>query len=151
MNRLAVVVVLVFGCAEHRSPVDQLAIEGDVCATHNDNATCASDLGCTWYALGRPCPVDDSTCPTGVCQSSSSGGDSGGGGGTGTGSAACVCFNGGVCFEQIGGTVQPPGGPVIQCALVPDRGDRCSLIEGQGHCSATPNIAGLCICDNGQR
>jgi hypothetical protein len=63
-----------------------------------------------------------------------------------------VCFNGGVCFEQIGGTVQPTGEPPeIQCAVVPDQGDRCALIAGQGHCSASPNVTGLCICDNAIR
>jgi len=148
MNRLAVVLVLVSGCADHKRAADQLAIEGDACAARLDKASCAADLSCTWFALGRPCPVSDSTCPSGVCQSSSSGG---GGGGTGTGSAACVCFDGGVCFEQVGGTVQPAGGPVIECAAVPDQGDRCALIEGQGHCVASPNVTGLCICDNGLR
>jgi hypothetical protein len=81
------------------------------------------------------------------------GGDgSGSGGGHGTGMASCVCFNGGVCFEQIGRPVQSTSTPPeIQCAQVPDQGDRCSLIKDQGHCTASPSVTGLCLCDGGAR
>jgi len=156
MNRLTLILIVLFGCTNSSNVTDQFEIQGDACAVHSDQTACRADSGCAWYAYGRPCPANDSTCPSGVCQSASSGGG-GGGGGTGSGTASCVCFNGGVCFEQTGGTPQQLGStpqPVplpIQCAQVPDQGDRCALIQNQGHCTASPTVTGLCLCDNGIR
>jgi hypothetical protein len=153
MNRLALMLAVVLGCTDSKNTTDQLEIQGDACAVHSDQSACAADHTCIWYDYGRPCPPDGSFCPGGVCQSITSGGGGGGSGGHGgTGTASCVCFNGGVCFEQIGGPARPTSTPpAVQCAQVPDQGDRCSLIEDQGHCIASPSVTGLCLCDNGVR
>ena len=152
MNRLAFLLVVLFGCTDSKNATDQLEIRGDVCAVHSDQTACAADHTCIWYDYGQPCPPGGSFCPGGVCQSKSSGGGGGGGSGSGggTGVASCVCFNGGVCFEQIGGPVQSAP-PAVQCAQVPDQGDRCSLIEDQGRCTASTSVTGLCLCDSGVR
>ena len=63
---------------------------------------------------------------------------------------SCMCSNGGVCFEQIGGPPQSTP-PMIGCAQVPDQGDRCALIKDQGRCTASTSVTGLCLCDNGIR
>jgi hypothetical protein len=64
--------------------------------------------------------------------------------------ASCVCRNGEVCFEQIGGPAQSTM-PMFGCAQVPDQGDRCALIQDQGRCTASTSVTGLCLCDNGIR
>ncbi|HEX3766367.1 MAG TPA: hypothetical protein VHW23_47065, partial [Kofleriaceae bacterium] len=122
MKRIAILLVVLCGCTDNENTTGQAQIQGDACAVHNDQTACQADDVCAWYDYGRPCPVNDSTCASGVCQSTSSGGGTGGGG-TGSGTASCVCFNGGVCFEQLGGTVQQSTSPEVQCADVPDQGD----------------------------
>jgi hypothetical protein len=91
---------------------------------------------------------------SGECQSKTTGG-SGSGSGSGSSSAGCACTDGGVCFEQIGGTAQQGGGPDIQCygpAACPGGcGTVCDEIEGQGTCTLDPNVENLCLCDNGIR
>ena len=145
--RFALALVAVVGCSGHQaSTVAQ--ITGDTCALHVDETTCLGEAGCQWYGLGRPCPADGSYCQSGVCQS-----PSGGGGGSAGGGAACACPDGGVCFEQIGGTTQDMGGAYdVECAApAAGSGDECARIQGQGTCRASEEVGGLCICDNGIR
>ena len=134
----------VVGCMDSGGSSQQTPqLTGDACAVHMDETACVAESGCSWYAYGRPCPDDGSYCPAGVCQ-----GDTGSGSGSGSGSAACACPEGGVCFEQLGGTPQPSGSdPGIQCTTpAPGDGDPCARIEGQGTCSASPTVGGLCMC-----
>jgi hypothetical protein len=124
-------------------------LSGDSCAAHVDQESCVADSPCQWYGLGRPCPADGSYCQSGVCQDPGAGGGSGSGGA----GAACACPDGGVCFEQVGGTVQQgSGGDEIQCAVPGSgSGDVCARIEGQGTCQPSETVSGLCVCDNGIR
>jgi len=138
------------GCTDAGGGPGQTSPElsGDPCAVHMDQTACLAEDGCGWYAYGRPCPGDGSYCPAGVCQSTA-----GSGSGSGSGSAACACPDGGVCFEQLGGPAQQGGGePTIACTTpAPGDGDPCLRIEGQGTCSDSPTVSGLCMCDNGIR
>lgn len=64
-----------------------------------------------------------------------------------------TCPGGGVCFEQVGRTVQQ-GGDVdeIQCTVSgAGSGDACGRIEGEGMCRPSETVSGLCVCDNGIR
>jgi hypothetical protein len=119
---------------------------------HVDQTTCTADTPCTWYELGRPCPDDGTVCQSGVC-SNPAGSGSGGGSGSGSTGAGCACSNGGVCYEQVGGTAQQGGtGPEVQCTTpAAGDGDPCGRIAGQGVCSDSTQVTGLCICDNGIR
>lgn len=144
-------------CTTSNSSTIDPVLNGDSCAVHTDQQTCAGEPDCNWYALGRPCPDDGSYCQSGVCQGpsggSGSGSSSGGGGGSASGHAVCACLNGGVCFEQVGGPAQQGGTtPQIQCTIpAAGNGDVCTRVVGQGHCSDSANVGGLCICDNGIR
>jgi hypothetical protein len=69
-------------------------------------------------------------------------------------SVGCACSDGGVCVRQIGGPaipVDPPttcDKPVTGC----DAGSACDCLPPkEGKCHADPQVAGLCICDNGVR
>jgi hypothetical protein len=126
-------------------------ISGDECAVHADQPSCVADEECQWFDLGRPCQ-EGMPCQSGVCVSKSGSG-SGSGSGHGGGMAGCVCPNGGVCFEQIGGPAQHPGtGPEVQCTVpTPGSGDPCARITGQGTCTDDSSVSGLCLCDNGIR
>jgi hypothetical protein len=69
----------------------------------------------------------------------------------------CSCPNGGVCFEQIGGPAQRAGdGPAVQCTIPESNGgcgspNACAHLAGEGTCTDSATIAGLCVCDNGIR
>lgn len=153
MRTLGVVLLFAVGCASNGSGQRDYAITGDDCKIYMDAQTCDAHDGCNWVELAPPCPAGQ-TCESGVCASTSGGG----GGGGGEGSAACACYDGGACFEQLGGTAQQAGSePQIQCgpAYACPGGnfpcDPCASITGQGHCSLDPNVANLCLCDNGIR
>ena len=147
--RLGLLCFLV-ACAADKTSSTGAEVTGDDCAVHNDQASCAADTGCQWEDLGRPCQ-DGQPCVSGVCSSPPGSGGGGSGSGSSSGHAACACPNGGVCFEQIGGTAQQ-GDPEIQCATPSaGSGDPCSLITGEGTCTDDPNVTGLCLCDNGIR
>lgn len=143
------VVVGALGCTTSKDSTNQPLITGDTCAVHVDPSSCTGDQGCMWYGFGRACPANEPNCPSGVCQGSSG---SGSGSGSGSAGAGCACPNGGVCFEQIGGPAQPAGDPEIQCAT-PTAGDTdpCTRITGEGTCTDSTSISGLCLCDNGIR
>jgi hypothetical protein len=149
--RSALVLVFVIACGggDDSSKSGAAQLSGDACAAHIDQASCVADSPCQWYALGRPCPGDGSYCQSGVCQDPNAGGGSGSGGA----GAACACPDGGVCFEQVGGTVQQgSAGEEIQCAVPgAGSGDACARIEGQGTCRPSETVSGLCVCDNGIR
>lgn len=140
--------ILLAACSGHQSSTTA-QVTGDTCAVHVDQTTCLTESGCQWYGLGRPCPTDGSYCQSGVCQ----GPNAGSGSGSASGGAACACPDGGVCFEQIGGTAQDMGGTAdIQCAVpAAGSGDVCARIEGEGTCRDSETVSGLCICDNGIR
>jgi hypothetical protein len=151
---LYLAVLLAVGCASNAGTTHDYAISGDGCKIYADQATCAAHAGCSWFAIGAPCQVGQ-PCQSGVCASTSGGGS---GSGSGSGSAACACPDGGACWEQIGGPAQQSGGePQIQCGpayacpgdTIPC--DPCASITGQGTCTLDPNVANLCLCDNGIR
>jgi hypothetical protein len=144
-----VAVALVTACTTHptSSSSTEPVLSGDDCAVHVDQMTCHAESGCMWFGYGRPCPPDGSACPAGVCQGPTSGGGTGSGSGT-----ACACPDGGVCFEQIGGPAVPAGDPEIACTTpAAGDGDPCTRIVGEGTCSDSPTVGGLCVCDNGER
>jgi hypothetical protein len=56
-----------------------------------------------------------------------------------------------VCFEQLGGPAQSSP-PQVECIdPSPGTGDACARITGEGNCSDSPDVTGLCLCDNGIR
>lgn len=159
MRNLATLLFLVVGCTSNdTSSKHDYVIEGDQCKIYNDAQTCDSDSNCLWFDLGIACQPGQ-TCISGECQSKISGsgsGSSGSGGGSGSGSTGCVCSDGGVCFEQIGGPAQQSGTqPEIQCyppsACPGGCSSVCDEIVGQGTCTLDPNVENLCLCDNGIR
>lgn len=121
-------------------------LDGDKCAVHADRDSCAADTGCLWADLGVPCQVG-MPCQSGVCY----GQTSGSGSGSGSAGTGCACPNGGVCFEQIGGPAQMTP-PEVQCTTPdPGTGDPCARIVGEGTCTPSMTVTGLCLCDNGAR
>jgi len=128
-------------------------LTGDACKVYVSSSTCEAHADCVWFDLGIACRVGE-PCISGECQSRNSGGGSGGGSGTGSGSAACACPSGGVCFEQIGGPATQTD-PQIECygpAACPGGcASPCDEIVGEGRCTLDPNVANMCICDNGIR
>ena len=129
----ALVLALLLGCATHKGSTNEPVLSGDPCALHPDEARCTADSACVW---------------AGACMSKSGGGAGGGGG---SGQASCVCFNGDVCFEQIGGPAMQTE-PQIECAQpAPGSGDPCTRIQNEGTCTDSTTVMGLCICDNGIR
>jgi hypothetical protein len=149
MRSILAVLVFAIGCTSSDSGTSQPQLDGDTCAVHLDQTDCLAQSGCNWYAYGRPCPNDGSYCPAGVCQSAGSGSGSG----SGSAGAACACSDGGVCFEQLGGPAQQgSGASEVGCTTpAPGDGDPCARIEGQGTCSDSDQVSGLCVCDNGVR
>ena len=151
MTRGALMLIVLAACADQatgssKDPV----LSGDACAVYTETAACNADSACTWYGTGCACPPNDPacTCSAGTCASKNPGSGSGSGS-TGT---ACACPNGGVCYEQVGGPATSDPAPAIECTTpAPGSGDPCARITGQGTCSDSPNVGGLCICDNGQR
>ena len=156
MRTLIVAALFTAACAANTSTKHDYVLTGDSCEVYNDQQSCDDHSPCTWVASEQPCQVGQTCGAGGACIDPTGGG--GGGGGTGSGSAACACYDGGACFEQIGGTAQQAGSePQIQCgpAYACPGGDiacdPCASITGQGHCSLDPNVANLCLCDNGIR
>jgi hypothetical protein len=113
------------------------------CTAHGEQASCAADTSCAWYDASPPCRSDQPSCH-GVCQW-----PAGLVTGDGTASASCSCPTGGICFEQFGGPAEPVYPPAIQCITAPR--DSCDGIAGQGRCTASATVRGLCECDNGIR
>lgn len=149
MKSLGLAIALLFAACSATENIGQQnapVINGDDCAVHSDQTSCLADSGCAWAELGRPCQIGV-PCQSGVCYSPGSGSGSG----SGSGMAGCACPNGGVCYEQIGGpAVQNP--PEVQCTVpAPGSGDPCSRITGQGTCTDSLDVTGLCLCDNGIR
>ena len=147
MRSLGFCVALAFSACSATETIGQQngpLVTGDDCAVHADQTSCLADQGCTWADLGRPCQLG-MPCQSGVCFAQTMGSGSGS---VGTG---CACPNGGVCFEQIGGpAIQSP--PEIECTLPsPGTGDPCSRITGEGTCTPSLEVTGLCLCDNGIR
>jgi hypothetical protein len=153
MTRLALAIMFLLGCADHVDTSNTPVLSGDACALHSDSASCAMDSECQWLGTGCACPPNDPTCvcSPGACVSIH--GSSGSGSGSGSTSVACVCPNGEVCYEQVGGPAQPAGStPQIECTLpASGTGDPCARIEGQGTCIDSTTVTGLCVCDNGIR
>jgi hypothetical protein len=154
MRAVLIALVAVIACATQSTGKQEYTVTGDECALYNDAQSCDAHSPCMWSELGRPCQVGQ-PCVSGVC-SSPQGSGSGGGSGHGSGSAACACPGGGACYEQIGGPA-PSSDPQIQCGgpyACPGNGipcNPCDSISGQGTCTLDPNVANLCICDNGIR
>ena len=154
MIRLSLITLLFVACATHSSSTNEPLLQGDTCEIHMDQTNCVAETGCQWFDLGRPCPANGTPCQSGVCQGPGSGSGSGSNGsGVGSGSAACACSNGGVCYEQVGGPAQQGGTePQIECTIpTAGTGDACARITGQGTCSDSTTVFGLCLCDNGIR
>ncbi len=147
--RAVLAFVLLAGCTTSTSST-QPKLTGDQCAVYTDSQTCNADSDCTWFGTGCACPPNDPscTCSPGACGSKTGNGSSSGSGTTG---AACACPNGGVCYEQIGGpaTMTPP---TIECTTpTAGTGDVCTRITGEGTCTESMTVSGLCLCDNGIR
>lgn len=152
-TRLIFACSLVIGaCAAQQGSVSP-QITGDSCAVHVDDTTCTADSACTWLGTGCGCPANDPSCSCSAGSCVSKSGGSGAGSGSGSASAACACSDGGVCVEQIGGPAQQSGtDPQIQCITpAPGSGDPCARIQGEGTCTDSPTVSGLCTCDNGER
>jgi hypothetical protein len=122
------------------------------CGAFLDEKSCVGDAkdDCEWVPAACPA-LAGVVCPAGACiQVSSTGG------GTGGGKSGCACPNGEVCVEQLGGpAVQPGATAAIQCLPLPKctNPDPCAclgttMLDG---CKPSPDVAGLCICDNGIR
>lgn len=146
---LALALVAFPGCTESTSST-QPKLTGDQCAVYTDSQTCSADMDCTWFGTGCACPPNDPmcSCSPGACGSKTGNGSSSGSGST---MAACACPNGGVCYEQIGGpAMQMP--PSIACTTpAAGTGDPCARIQGEGTCTDSMTVSGLCLCDNGIR
>ena len=151
--RALLVVALLAGCSDSTSS-SAPKLTGDTCAVYTDSQTCSADDNCTWYGTGCACPPNDPSCmcSPGAC-ASKSGMGSGSSSGSGSTGAGCACPNGGVCYEQIGGPAQMGNTqPDIMCTTpAPGSGDPCGRISGQGTCTDSTTVSGLCICDNGER
>jgi hypothetical protein len=149
--RAIIVLALLAGCSDSTSS-SAPKLTGDTCALYTDSQACAADADCTWYGTGCACPPNDPNCvcSPGACASKSGNGSSSGSGSTGAG---CACPNGGVCYEQIGGTAQMGSAqPDIECTTPsPGTGDPCDRIQGEGTCHDSTTVSGLCVCDNGIR
>lgn len=151
--RALLVVALLAGCSDSTSGTSP-KLTGDTCAVYTDAQTCAADDSCTWYGTGCACPPNDPSC---MCSPGACGSKSGNGSGSGSGSggamAGCACSDGGVCYEQIGGPAQMGNTqPMIDCATpTPGTGDPCARIQGEGTCTDSTTVSGLCLCDNGER
>ena len=146
---LALLFVAVPACSESTSST-QPKLTGDQCAVYTNDQTCAADADCTWFGTGCACPPNSPNC---VCSPGACGSKNGGGSGNGSGMtmAGCACSDGGVCYEQIGGTAMM-GPPTIECATpTAGTGDACGRIQGQGTCTDSTTVSGLCLCDNGIR
>ena len=140
---------VVFACSATETIGQQngAVVSGDDCAVHADATSCRADASCLWADLGRPCQLGV-PCQSGVCFAPGSSMGSG----SGSGHAGCVCPNSGVCFEQIGGPPSMSPSPEIQCTTpAAGNGDPCSRITGQGTCTDSLEVTGLCLCDNGAR
>jgi hypothetical protein len=131
-------------------------LSGDTCALHQDATSCQADSqGCSWYPNTRPCQVG-TPCPAGWCFNAQT---TGGGTGGASASASCACPGtaNDMCVEEIGGpAVQGQSQPSITCEAVPAScalPDRCGCISNStlGTCTASPQVTGLCVCDNGIR
>src|SRR5262249_19746053 len=121
-------------------------VTGDDCAVYVNEDSCLADQNCEWADYGRPCQVG-MPCQSGVCFAKTMGSGSG----SGSAHTACACPNGAVCYEQIGGPAQPDP-TQVQCILPdPGTGDPCARITGQGVCTDSVDVFGLCVCDNGIR
>ena len=154
MRHLALLLLLAAGCAsDGKSSTNEPVLTGNTCQVHTDATSCDADTTCSWLGTGCACPQNDPSCscPAGACVSKN--GNSGSGSGSGTTTAACACPNGEVCYEQIGGPAQQAGtSPMIDCTLpASGTGDPCARISGQGTCTDSTTVSGLCICDNGIR
>lgn len=154
MRRLVFVLVFAACADKGSSTTNEPVLTGNTCQVHTDATSCDQDTDCQWLGTGCACPANDPSCscPPGACESKSGQG-SGTGSGSGTSTAACACPNGEVCYEQIGGPAQQAGsGPMIDCTLpAAGTGDPCSRISGQGTCTDSATVSGLCVCDNGIR
>jgi hypothetical protein len=154
MIRTVVAFVVLAGCATHSASSNEPQLTGDTCALYTDATSCDQNTDCTWFGTGCACPPNDPscTCSPGAC-ASKTGGGSGSGSGSSTGGAACACPNGEVCFEQVGGPAQQAGtSPTIECTLpAAGSGDACPRIQGEGTCTDSTTVTGLCLCDNGIR
>ncbi|MGE5181392.1 MAG: hypothetical protein ACM31C_05000 [Acidobacteriota bacterium] len=152
MTRLAALLLFVASCTDHKASTNEPVITGDSCALYTDATSCNADPACMYFGTGCACPPNDPscTCSPGACGSKSG---SGSGSGSGSSTAACACPNGEVCFEQIGGPAQMSGtSPTIECTLpASGTGDPCPRIQGEGTCTDSTTVSGLCVCDNGIR
>ncbi len=152
MRHLALILLLAAGCADKASSTtNEPVLTGNTCQVHTDATTCDADADCTWLGTGCACPANDPSCscPPGACESKNGG--SGSGSGSASTTAACACPNGEVCYEQIGGPATSTA-PTIECILpAPGSGDPCPRIQGEGTCTDSMTVSGLCICDNGIR
>jgi hypothetical protein len=151
MTRGALVMMVLAACADHGTGTsNDPVLSGDACAIYTETVACNADAACTWFGTGCACPPNDPAC---VCSPGACGSkNSGSGSGSGSTSAGCACSNGGVCYEQIGGTATMNMSPMIECTTpTPGSGDACMRITGQGTCTDSTTVSGLCICDNGER
>jgi hypothetical protein len=152
MTRVVVVMTLFAACAApSTTTADEPVLSGDACAVYTEAPACQADDACAWFGTGCACPQNDPSCvcSPGVCGAKNSNGS---GSGSGSTSAGCACSAGGVCYEQIGGPATMMMSPTIECASpTSGSGDPCGRITGQGTCSDSTTVSGLCICDNGIR
>ena len=151
MTRGALMMLVLAACADQGTGTSHdPVLSGDACAVYTETAACNADNACTWFGTGCACPPNDPSC---VCSPGACGSKNpGSGSGSGSSSAGCACSDGGVCYEQIGGTATMNMSPMIECTTpTPGSGDACARITGQGTCTDSTTVSGLCICDNGIR
>ncbi|HUJ58890.1 MAG TPA: hypothetical protein VLX92_10370 [Kofleriaceae bacterium] len=138
MRPLAIVIVALCACG---TPGEGPRITGDSCALWSSSGNCSAHAGCQWLGTGCGCPPNDPSCVCGqgACVSSDGG----------SGQAACSCGADDVCFEQLGGPVHASG-PELECGGVdPGTGDPCTRVQGEGQCSDSSAVRGLCLCNDG--
>jgi hypothetical protein len=144
MMRIFILVLGVSSCTS-TTTTSQDAIAS--CRYHSDQASCAGEPGCQWYASSEPCKDPPYCPPPGACAEPAASIT-----GEGTASAVCLCAGGAVCFEQHGGVAQPVSLPTFRCTThLAGGGDPCGRIQGQGSCQTSTAVKDACTCDNGIR
>jgi hypothetical protein len=146
MKHFGWIALFLCACTDHKASTNQPVLTGDKCEAYADATGCTGDPDCRWIPTG--CPNDPSSpCPGGACESI----HAGSGSGSGSAMTGCACPNGEVCYEQIGGPAETMP-PAIDCTLpAPGTGDPCARIQGQGTCTESTAVSGLCLCDDGIR
>lgn len=149
MRFAALVAIVLAACASLTSTTNEPVVTGDRCEAYATRTACETHRECDWSGpFGCPGCGSSEGCPpctpdpdSGICTKDCSNGC------VVELSPGCACPDDNVCYEQIAGTSSPD----IACITpAPGDGDPCARIAGQGACTASTSVTGLCICDNSQ-